>query len=179
MVALESWLGGYRQKLDIKLLAIAGLFYALTRTFMQFNITEFQSYAICWSLYSLIVVVSMEHAKRVQASNLWQAIGLVTLTVPLFFQTLINPLDWHVLLLFVESVGLIVIGASLRRDIFWRWGVAVLVLQSLYQFGGAIFAIPRILLGFFVGLSLLGAGIYFLWRRNDDEPSSNGDTVAS
>ena len=116
MVALESWLGGYRQKLDIKLLAIAGLFYALTRTFMQFNITEFQSYAICWSLYSLIVVVSMEHAKRVQASNLWQAIGLVTLTVPLFFQTLINPLDWHVLLLFVESVGLIVIGASLRRD---------------------------------------------------------------
>ena len=179
MIFLEGLSGGYQNKLDIKLLAIAGMFYSLTRTFIQLDITEFQVYAVSWSVYSLIVVITMERVKRLQASNLWQAIGLVVLTVPLFYQTLINPLDWHVLMLFVESVGLVMLGASLRRDIFWRWGISVLVLQSLYQFGGAIFAIPRILLGFIVGISLLGAGIYFLWRRNDDEPGDNGSTLAS
>ncbi|OQB05873.1 MAG: hypothetical protein BWY19_00758 [bacterium ADurb.Bin212] len=145
------------------------LIVALNYFMRELQIEEQHIYYAVWAVYLWLLAYN-EHKSRIfSARDLFAVIGMVLLTVPLFFQaTGYNGQIYGVVLGF-ESIFLLLYGMYYRYKLAKWWGIVCLIIIVTDQLKDAIFALPKWAIIGVVGLLFLVGATYLLSKRENEK----------
>jgi hypothetical protein len=129
--------------------------------------TQTQLYTIPWAVF-FAVLAYRRRDRGHDVYDMFTAVALAVLTLPLAGQALGENGQIYGLLLILEALGLVFLGIGLSYRLITLWGVSTLVLEVLYQLRDFFNALPKYLISAFLGLVLLGVAIVLLQRRKND-----------
>lgn len=163
--ALTMLEGNREERPVVKYLGAAALVLALEWWISKSGITETQFYSLPWAFYFAALAFIYRLKEKLETQDLFCAIALGFLTIPTIFQSLGVAGASYSLMLTAESIGLVLAGMALHYKLVWRWGVATLALELLYQLRNVFVSSPYIIFAA-LGLALLGLAIFLLNRRH-------------
>jgi hypothetical protein len=107
---------------------------ALAWLLRHYRITEIQWYTLPFAAYFARLAYHRRDADDPAAPDLFTAISLAFLTIPLAGQALTSGGQGYGLILIFEALGLIIIGNAINYRLVTLWGAFTLTAAGLYQF---------------------------------------------
>lgn len=131
------------------------------------NITEVQIYSGTIGLYFLGLAYTKHLQNKKEDQQLFDAIGLGSLLIPLSLQAF--PMDgyWYALALGLEGVILLLAGLGLNYKTYTYAGAAAIALATLTRIYSYVASLPSWAVIGLGGLLFLSVAIYLLQRRSD------------
>ncbi len=129
------------------------------------HITNSQAYMQTTAVYFGALAYRQWQRGEKQAQDIMTATALGFATVPLAFQALGDQTGGYVLGILGLGIAILLFGLATHYALVRTWGIATLVIITLYKTAGAILNLPAWVWFGTIGLCILGGAIYLLSRR--------------
>lgn len=147
------------------------IWLATLQSFQALKLTETQIYMQTTAAYFGALAYRQWQGQKKQAQDILTATALGFATIPLAFQAISDASGAYVLSILALGIVILLIGISTHYTLVRTWGIATLIIITLYKTAGAILDLPAWLWFGGIGLTTLAGAIYLLSRR-PHEPES-------
>jgi len=145
------------------------LLVAFTYILKELQVEERHIYYAVWAVYFWLLAYNEHKSQNLAGRDVFSVIGMVLLTVPLFFQATGYDGQIYGVVLGVESIVLLLYGMYYRYKIAKWWGIVCLLIIVTDQLKDAIFALPKWVIIGVIGLLFLAGATYLLSKRESEK----------
>ncbi len=151
-----------------KYLASAVIWLVTLQAYNAAGITASQVYMQTTAAYFAALAYRFYQRGEKQTQDILTATALGFATIPLAFQALGDQTGGYVLGILGVGIAILLIGLASHYALVRTWGIATLVIITLYKTAGSILQLPAWVWFGVIGLSILAGAIYLLSRRHDE-----------
>lgn len=151
-----------------KYAASAVIWLTTMQAYQALKITETQIYTQTTAAYFGALAYRQWQNKHKETQDILVATALGFATIPLAIQAISDSSGIYVLSILGLGIAILLLGLSTHYALIRTWGIATLVIITLYKTAGAILNLPAWLWFGGIGLVTLAGAIYLLSRRPHD-----------